>query len=152
LNQRLGSFPTKSRAAILPLCRQDYPLPSPINRGSVDDLREEKFGSKVSQKPAFSAQFSCNRSFLFFLSPLWPSATTTLITGLSTISSTIGSHQPTTENNREPFSLLSAAPPVFFFFFCFLCHRPPTLPPFLATKPPGPSAQPPDHGRDHRPR
>ena len=50
LSQRLGSFPSESRAEILPLCRRDYPLPSPINRGSVDDLREEKMGSKNHKK------------------------------------------------------------------------------------------------------
>jgi len=150
LNQRLGSLPTKSRAKILPRCRRDYPLPPSINRVSVDGLREKKIGSKHREKLAFLAQFSCNRSILFFLSLPWPSATTTLITGLSTISSTTGSHQPTTESHREPFSLLSAAPPVFFFFFCFLCQWPPTLPPFLATPPPGPSTQPPHHICDHR--
>jgi len=31
--QWLGSFPSKSRAEILPRCRRDYPLPLPINRG-----------------------------------------------------------------------------------------------------------------------
>jgi len=128
LSQRFESFLTESMAEILSRCRWDYPLPPPINRGGFDILEEEKIRSKNRQKPAFSAQFSCNRSFFFFLSPLWPSATTTLIIGLSTISSTTGSHQPTTESHREPFSLLSTAPPVFFFFFCFLCHRPPSLP------------------------
>jgi len=54
LSQRLGSFPTKSRAEILPWCRRYYPLTSPINRGSIDDLREEKLWSKVSQKTSFS--------------------------------------------------------------------------------------------------
>ena len=52
LSQRLGSFPTKLRAEILPRCRRDYPLPPPINRGWVDGLREEKFRSKIWKKPA----------------------------------------------------------------------------------------------------
>jgi len=96
LNQRLGSLPTKSRAKILPRCRRDYPLLLPINRGSVDDLREKKIKCKVGQKPAFPALFSCKRSFLFFLSPPWPSATTTIITCLLTIVPTSSSHQTIT--------------------------------------------------------
>jgi len=43
----LGSFPTESRAEIFPQCRQDCPLPPPINRGGVDGLREEKIELKV---------------------------------------------------------------------------------------------------------
>ncbi|KAJ6977046.1 hypothetical protein NC653_029051 [Populus alba x Populus x berolinensis] len=50
LGQRLGSFPTESMAEILPRCREDYPLPPPINRGFVDDLREVKLESKVRKK------------------------------------------------------------------------------------------------------
>ena len=57
LSQRLRCFPTESRAEIFPRRRQDCPLPQPINRVGFDDLREEKFGSKVSQKPAFSPNF-----------------------------------------------------------------------------------------------
>jgi len=93
LNKRLGSFPTKSRAEILPRCRRDYPLPSPINRGSVNDLRGKKIERKVGRKPAFPAQFSCNQPFLFFLSPWWTSATTTTIICLLTIIPTSSSHQ-----------------------------------------------------------
>jgi len=96
----LGSFPSESRAKILPRYRGDYPLPPPINRGCVYGLMEEKIGSKTSHFPCF-----CNFSlFPLPLSPSWPSATTTLITGLPTISSTIGSqhnNQPTTKSHRQ---------------------------------------------------
>jgi len=57
LNQRLGSFPTKSRAETSPRCRRDYPLPPLINTGSVDDLKKEKIGLKVGQKPALLPLF-----------------------------------------------------------------------------------------------
>jgi len=67
LNQWLRSFPIKSRAEILPRCRRDYPLPPPINRGFVDDLREEKIGSKVGQKLAPLPPF-----LQFFSLPLSP--------------------------------------------------------------------------------
>ena len=93
MSQRLGSFPTESRVEIFPLCKQDYPLRSPINRGGFHALEKEKIERKVGRKPAFPAQFSYNRFSLFFLSPSWPSATTTLITGLPTIISTSKSHQ-----------------------------------------------------------
>jgi len=69
LNQRLGSFPTESRAEIFPQCRQDYPLPPPINRGGFQGLKEEKIRSKVSQKisifsvsATFSLSFCLSRS------------------------------------------------------------------------------------------
>jgi hypothetical protein len=71
LNQRLGFFPTKSRAEILPRCRRDYPLPLPINRCSVDDLREEKIESKKKKKPASSLVVFCNKSLS--LSHIYPS-------------------------------------------------------------------------------
>ena len=53
MNQRLRFFLTKSRAEILPRCKRDYLLPRPINRGSVDDLKKEKIGSKNHKKPSF---------------------------------------------------------------------------------------------------
>ena len=65
LSQRLESFPTESMAEILPRCRRDYPLPPPINRGFVDDLSEEKIGSKVGHKPALLPPFL---QFFFTLS------------------------------------------------------------------------------------
>ena len=65
LSQRLRCFPTESRAEIFPQHRKDCPLPQPINRIGFDDLREGKFGSKVSQKPAFLPKFC--RFFFFFL-------------------------------------------------------------------------------------
>jgi len=89
----LGSFPTESRAEIFPQCRQDCPLPPPINRGGVDGLREEKIELKVGWKPAFPAHFSCNRSFLCLISPPWLSATTIFITRLLSIILTSSSHQ-----------------------------------------------------------
>ena len=52
LSQRLGSFPSESRAEMFLHCRQDCHLPSPINRGGFDGLREEKMGSKNHKKPA----------------------------------------------------------------------------------------------------
>ena len=94
----MGSFPTKSRPEILPRCRRDYPLPPPINRGSVDDLREKKIERKVGRKPAFPAQFSCKQPLLFFLSPPWSSATTTIITHLLTVISTSSNHQNITRS------------------------------------------------------
>jgi len=57
LSQRLGYFPSESRAAILPRCRNDYPLPIPINIDGFHGLREEKIGSKISQKISFSPVF-----------------------------------------------------------------------------------------------
>jgi len=69
LSQRLGSFPTKSRAEIFPLCRRDCPLPPPINRGGFDGLREEKIASKNRKKPASSPVFSAASLSLYTLSP-----------------------------------------------------------------------------------
>jgi len=64
LSQRLGSFPTESRAEISPHCRRDYPLPPPINIGWVYGLREEKIESKVDKKPTSYPVFFffCNKS------------------------------------------------------------------------------------------
>jgi len=53
LNQQLGSLPTESRVEMFFLCRKDYPLPPPINRGGFHGLSWKKIGSKVDQKPAF---------------------------------------------------------------------------------------------------
>jgi len=101
LSQRLGSFPFESRAEILHRYRREYPLPPPINRGGFHGLREEKIGSKVSQKTSF---FSfCTVLSLLSLSTV-AFSTTTLITDLPTISSTTGSqhnHQPTTKSHRR---------------------------------------------------
>ena len=65
-SQRLGSFPTKSRVEIFSMCRQDYPLRSPINRGGLA-LREEKIESKVNKK---IASLPCFSPFLSSLSLL----------------------------------------------------------------------------------
>jgi len=69
LSQRLGSFPTKSRAENFPLCRRDCPLPPAINGGGLDGLREEKIGSKNRKKPASSPVFSAASLSLYTLSP-----------------------------------------------------------------------------------
>jgi len=52
LSQRLGSFPSESRAEIFMYCRKDCPLPPPINKGGFYGLREEKIRSKNHKKPA----------------------------------------------------------------------------------------------------
>jgi len=57
LSQRLGSFPSEPRVEIFLHCRQDCPLPPPINRGGCDGMREEKIRSKISQKSSFSLVF-----------------------------------------------------------------------------------------------
>ena len=72
LSQRLGSFPTESRADNFSQCRKDFSLALPINRGGFDDLKEEKIGFKVSQKtslPSFLSpcRFSSSASSSFFL-------------------------------------------------------------------------------------
>ncbi|KAJ7010082.1 hypothetical protein NC653_000726 [Populus alba x Populus x berolinensis] len=69
LSQWLGSFPTESKAEIFPQCRQDCPLPPPINRGGFHGLREGRIGSKVSQKTSFSSGF-CTFIFLSISPPL----------------------------------------------------------------------------------
>jgi len=89
LSQRLGFFPSESRAEILPRCRRDYPLPPPINRGWVYGLREDKIGSKISQKISLfpvSATFSLFFCFSFSLHRCNHRQHT--ITGLPTTSST----------------------------------------------------------------
>jgi hypothetical protein len=104
LSQRLGSFPSESRAEIFLHCRQDCPLPPPIYRGGFDGPREEKIGAKVSQKTSHFPLFLQFSLFPLPLSPRWPSAITTLFTGLPTINYTTGSqhnHQPTTKSHRQ---------------------------------------------------
>ena len=53
LSQQFGSFPTESRAEMFFKCRQDFPLPPPLNKVGFHGLREEKTGSKVSKKTSF---------------------------------------------------------------------------------------------------
>jgi len=118
LNQGLKFFP---------LCRQDYPLPPPINKGGCHGLREEQIESKISQKTSFSG--FCTVLSLLSLhrglqppppsSPVFPPLPPPQEANITT--------------NRLPratvgFSLLFAAPPIFFLFFCFLCYQPPSLP------------------------
>jgi hypothetical protein len=68
--------------------------------------RRKKIKLKVGKKPAFPAHFSCNWSFLFFLSLSWPSATTTLIAYLLTIVPTLSRHQTISHGgcHRDPCS------------------------------------------------
>jgi len=120
LSQWLESFPTESRAEILPRYRRDYPLQPPINRGSIGDLREEKLGSKVSQKTIFSSGF-CT-FFLFFslhrgLQPPPPSS--------PVFQPSPSPQKANTTTSRPPwatvdFSLVSLAPLARFFFFNLL--------------------------------
>ena len=89
LSQRLRFFPSESRAEILPQYRRDYPLPRPINRGWFYGMREEKIGSKISQKISLfpvSATFSLFFCFSFSLHRCNHRQHT--ITGLPTTSST----------------------------------------------------------------
>jgi len=69
LRQQLGSFPSESRAEIFLHCREDFPIPPPINRGGFDGLREEQIGSKNQKKPASSLVFSAASLSLYTLSP-----------------------------------------------------------------------------------
>jgi hypothetical protein len=46
----IGILPTKSSVEKFPLCRHDYPLRSPINKGGFHALKGKKIWSKVSQK------------------------------------------------------------------------------------------------------
>jgi len=84
LNRRLGFLESNQGLRLFPRRRQDYPLSIPINRSRFH-AQEEKIERKVGKKPAFPAHFSCNQPFLFFFSPLWPSATTTFTTALTTV-------------------------------------------------------------------
>jgi len=80
-SQRLRSFPTESRVEIFFMCRHDYPLRSPINRGGFHVLREEKIESKVNKKglpPLFFSFSVVSLSSCYFSAA--PSATTTLPT------------------------------------------------------------------------
>jgi len=111
----LRLFPTELRVEIFPLCKQYYPLWSPINKGGFHALEKEKIKCKDGRKPAFPAQFSCNRFSLLFLSPSWPSATTTLITSLPTIISTTKSYQNISRGgctaSLSPLQNFSSMPP-----------------------------------------
>jgi len=124
LNQWLGSLPTKSRTEILPRCGRDYPLPPLINRGSVDDLSEEKIGSKVSQKTSF---FPVSAHF-FSLS------LSTASLAVEDPTKTFLLHQQTTaQPPHEPKSspatgaaiARSSLSPLQIFFFCFFFFLPP---------------------------
>jgi len=96
--------------------------------GGFHGLNMKKIGSKNHKK---SASFSVSATF--FLSPPWPMAATTLITGLSTTISTIKSHLTTSCGGSTTF--LSSLP-TNFFFFCFslsLPFVPIQPPPFLSS-------------------
>ena len=111
LNQRFGSFQSNQGLKFFPR----LPSSTPINRSRFHVRGEEKIERKVGQNPTFPAQFSCNCSFLFFLSLSWPSATTTLITGLPTIISTTRSHQTISRGgctaSLSPLQNFSSLPP-----------------------------------------
>jgi len=124
LRQRLGSFPSESRTEILLWCRRDYSRPPPINRGGSHGLREEKIGSKVSQKtslpPSPRCRFSSSASSSFFLRhrkptlspflpPALPWATTTTISGMETSISTI-SRRPNTFFQLQQLRLSPSSP------------------------------------------
>jgi hypothetical protein len=61
-------LPTESRATISPLCRQDYPLSSPINMSGFHGLIMKEIGSKVGKKPALTLGF-CHFSLSLPLPP-----------------------------------------------------------------------------------
>ena len=107
LSQRLRCFPTESRAAIFSQRRQDCPLPLPINRVGIDGLREEKIGSKVSQKTSLSP-FSCCRfsSFLPLPAAAAP-ANSTAVSTTSFRSSSSSQPSPPRQVVRSPSSSFS---------------------------------------------
>ena len=151
LNQQLRSFPIESMAEIFPLYRQDYRLPPPINRCGFHGSSMKKIGSKICKKTSHS---SVRSQFFppFLLSPpcLQPLNTPhkPFPPLTNSDSASLRTHIHTSGRTAIVNSSLSPLQ-IFFFFFSFLCHRPPTLSPFIAAMPPEPSAQPPDHGRDH---
>jgi len=49
LSQWLRSFPTKSRATLFFLCKQDYPFPPPMNRGGFHGLNMKESGLKIAK-------------------------------------------------------------------------------------------------------
>lgn len=75
--------------------------------------------SAENQIPPFF--FLCNEFSLFFLSLMWPSVTTTLTIGLTTIKSTNPTPHQRQSSHRELLSLLYKL----FFFFFLLCHPSP---------------------------
>jgi len=102
-------------------CRQDCPLPPPINRGGFQGLKEKKIGSKVGQKTSHFPQF-CN----FSLFPL-PLSLSTVAFGhhhsyhrrfiiVSTTSGRLNS-SPTVHQVATVALSLSLSPLQTFFFF-----------------------------------
>jgi len=98
-------------------CRQDCPLPRSINRGGFDGLKEEKIGSKLSQKislpPSPRCGFSSSVSYSFFLRHRKPTPTPFLPPAPPWATSTTKrcqEHRPTTTvsviSHRERLSLL----------------------------------------------
>ena len=154
LNQRLGSFPTESRAAIFPQCRQDYPLPPPINRGGFQGLKEEKIGSKVSQKISiFSVSATFSQSFYLslslrrglrsppFLPPLFHHRLHyQRLLELLTNRPPSNHHDSLSLFSFQPFSLLCKL-----FSFSSISR---IRPPFPQPTPPEPPPEPPHHVRD----
>jgi len=66
LSQRLGSFPTESRAEFFPQYRQDFPLPSP----NFMTWERRDWYPKLGKNHLSRVRSNCS------LSPPWPSATT----------------------------------------------------------------------------
>jgi len=139
LSQWMRSFLVESRAEILPRCRRDYPLSPPINRGWFYGLREEKTGSKISQKISFLFFFQPTLSLLSLsLSPAASSAledpTETFLLHQQTTS------QPTHEPKSSPAigtaTARSSLSSLQILFFCIVFFLPPPQAANTATIPP----------------
>ena len=132
----------RSQRLLLPRCKRDYPLPPHINRGSVDDLREEKIGSKIGKKPTFTAPVSAVSPSL----------------SLSAVPATNRSHHQLLHHQLHHRSLpptptdgllvveqppLTSFSPLQRFFFSCDQRRPPLLQPLVPTPPPFPPPEPP---------
>ena len=123
LNQLLRSFPTESRAVIFLQCRQDCPLPPPINRGGFQGLRGG--GNRVQSKPknqplpGFCHLLCLSLSLSLFVILQPTAATTTLTSIFSTTTSTTSNRLTTSHGGRTTsLSLLCKT--------LLLCHRDPS--------------------------
>jgi hypothetical protein len=98
LSQQLRFFLTELRAKFFSQWRQDCPLPSPINRGGFNDSSMKKIRFKVGKKIYFPIVFC--RLFIF-LSPPWPSATTTIIIHVHYSCGELWAGSDPTQNKKE---------------------------------------------------
>jgi len=147
LSQRLRSFPTKSRATLFFLCRQDYPLPPPMNRGGFHGLNMKESGLKIAKNQLtplfFSSQcFSLPAAFSVLENP-----TETFLLHQQTMAqppygpkSSPAVEQPL----RTPFSLLYKP----FSSSSYSQLRPP----FPQSMPPEPPVEPTPHPNHHHAR